>query len=655
MNLQPLFEVKDRLEHCAVAGTGLLEEDFRLRRAADGLAPLASASPVFAKISTGLSGLLAASPEERGGLLLDVLALVDAVAYTQGVTQAEGEWEPIVPHGDAVYIPLPYSRLKPILTALTTTGSGRLEVLQRAREEDPQLLRDSRIMAALVGDLGDTYGEMADLAAACLRGCGKAAVPLLKEGFDPKGRRDMVRRVELVSQLAGSSENPWYLSMLESAEKETREALIATLGRDPSNASLLRDLSVSEKGGCKKACLWALADMEDEESAVFWQKRLEKQPGDILYLTPARGGLASQLVAAGLTQRLSGLLERPELPVPAAVLQELDLWLAAAEGKSSAGMIGFWQWAAARRQALEGLRDGKGQPLRFEPSHNALNGRESLPQRLDHLLLDSIRLLGAGPLCPLAEELYRQYGVRYLPHAMTAALLTQPAAQVFERFSPAVCRRRLLGLGGDMEGHSGVLRAFSHVRYAPEQGAYALWMRRRDPRTERAVESQLPLFQPLDKRWLPLLIAADGKRAGKYEVYSRCLPDDDGSLDNILANLIDPVDADGCRVLCDYFRQRAGALGKQWRAYATVIDRCGGSIRGVVVRGVLKSGELYWFHATSLLGSAAHTSDNEKADELEELDKAAHDRRFKPLGGKWPSEEIRRMAASLRAGNGMGR
>lgn len=166
MNLQPLFGVKDRLEHCAVAGTGLLEEDFRLRRAVDGLAPLASASPVFAKISTGLSGLLAASPEERGGLLLDVLALVDAVAYTQGITQAEGEWEPIVPHGDAVYIPLPYSRLKPILTALTTTGSGRLEVLRRAWEEDPQLLRDSRIMAALVGGLGDTYGEMGDLAAA---------------------------------------------------------------------------------------------------------------------------------------------------------------------------------------------------------------------------------------------------------------------------------------------------------------------------------------------------------------------------------------------------------------------------------------------------------------------------------------------------------
>lgn len=32
MALQPLYEVKERLEAAAVAGTGLLGEDFRLRR-----------------------------------------------------------------------------------------------------------------------------------------------------------------------------------------------------------------------------------------------------------------------------------------------------------------------------------------------------------------------------------------------------------------------------------------------------------------------------------------------------------------------------------------------------------------------------------------------------------------------------------------------
>ena len=44
MNLQPLYDVKERLEYAAIAGTGLLSEDFRLQRAAEGLKPLAATS-----------------------------------------------------------------------------------------------------------------------------------------------------------------------------------------------------------------------------------------------------------------------------------------------------------------------------------------------------------------------------------------------------------------------------------------------------------------------------------------------------------------------------------------------------------------------------------------------------------------------------------
>ena len=54
MNLQPLYDVKERLEYAAVAGVSLLGEDFRLQRAAEGLKPLAAASPVFGKIDAGL-------------------------------------------------------------------------------------------------------------------------------------------------------------------------------------------------------------------------------------------------------------------------------------------------------------------------------------------------------------------------------------------------------------------------------------------------------------------------------------------------------------------------------------------------------------------------------------------------------------------------
>ena len=64
MNLKALYDLKERLEYSAIAGTGLLKEDFRLKRTVDNLAPLASASPVFAKISASAGKLLEASEKE---------------------------------------------------------------------------------------------------------------------------------------------------------------------------------------------------------------------------------------------------------------------------------------------------------------------------------------------------------------------------------------------------------------------------------------------------------------------------------------------------------------------------------------------------------------------------------------------------------------
>ena len=161
VNLQPLYEVQERLEHAAVAGTGILQEDFRLKRAWEGLAPLAGASPVFAKISAGLEALLEAPPEKRGGALLDVLALVDAVVYTQASTGAAGELEPL-PSGVGTYQEVSYSQLRPLLEALTGTGGGRAAAVADIWKVHPEYFSDYRVLPALVKGLGDNYTDLAD-------------------------------------------------------------------------------------------------------------------------------------------------------------------------------------------------------------------------------------------------------------------------------------------------------------------------------------------------------------------------------------------------------------------------------------------------------------------------------------------------------------
>ena len=247
MKLQPLYDVKERLEQAAIAGTGLLAEDFRLSRAAEAMKPLAAASPVLGRIDAGLTKLLSAPAEERAGLLLDLLALVDAVAYTQGKTGAEGELVPL-PAGSGQYQELTYGQLQPLLTALTSTGGGRMEVIQSAWNNHPEFFTDYRVLPAVVAGLGDSYGELAELNVSILKEVGPIVLPLLKEDFDPAGKKAMARRVELISALEGAEATPWLREMLPQAKRDVRAAVIRALGADSGDASLLLDLAKSERG-----------------------------------------------------------------------------------------------------------------------------------------------------------------------------------------------------------------------------------------------------------------------------------------------------------------------------------------------------------------------------------------------------------------------
>ena len=100
MNLQPLFELRERLESSMIAGVALIGDDFRLARAVEQMAPLAGASPVFKRIYDTAKSALAPDCAGRCGAVLDAYALTDAVLCTQGVVEAEGEIEEIdLPEG----------------------------------------------------------------------------------------------------------------------------------------------------------------------------------------------------------------------------------------------------------------------------------------------------------------------------------------------------------------------------------------------------------------------------------------------------------------------------------------------------------------------------------------------------------------------------
>ena len=577
MNLQPLYDVKERLEYAAVAGVSLLGEDFRLQRAAEALKPLAAASPVFGKIDAGLTRLLAAAPEQRPGLLLDVLALVDAVAYTQAKTGIEGELEPM-PTGGGVYRQISYGQISPLLTALTTTGGGRMEVIKSAWEEHPEFFEDYRVLPSLVAGLGDSYGEIAELNAALLKKLGPAAVPTLKKGFDPAGKKEMARRVEVIAALEGEKAAPWLKEILPEAKKDVRAAVITALGAGGGNAALLLDLAKSERGKNREAALEALAKQDGDEVIAFWEKEAAGNSGSIRFLGESRTDWASDLVARRLWDRMEGILARKE-PLTNPEVIELRQWFSAAAGKSSPSMLDFWRWTDARLADIDRLRGEKEQRIGF--------GAE-----LTALLLESLCLAGPGPLCALCLELWekRPKEARYLPHAVAAALMTRSAAEVYDTFSPYVPTIRPL-LGGEQKKalHSAVLKGLGRLARDEATGAYR-------------IDNAWPAAQPLDRRWVKRLTRAVWKTTGQKTPTG--YGGDIEEYDKILIRLLDPGDEENRRLVVEHLREQVAA-GRCMYNYCRDIFRLGGDPVGVLGPAMQKhSNTIYLSHVLDLLAQA---------------------------------------------------
>ena len=565
MNLQPLYDVKARLEQAAIAGTGLLGEDFRLQRAAESLKPLAAASPVFGKIDGGLRALLSAPAEERAGLLLDLLALVDAVAYTQGKTGMAGELEPL-PTGGGTFQQISYGQLSPLLTALTTTGGGRLEIIQSAWEDHPEFFTDYRVLPAVVDGLGDSYGEIAELNAKILKQSGPAALPLLKEGFDPAGNRAMARRVEVISALEGAGATPWLREVLPQAKKDVRAAVLTALGKDAKNLSLLLELAQTEKGANRDAVLKALAGQEGEPVASFWAREVEKHSQSVKFLEPSNEEWAIQLVASGLRQRLEQFLDGGKRPSYEEGT-DLTTWCWSLGRKDSPAMLDFWRWADSRMEDIDQLKDEKDRSFFFGV-------------KLTDRLLDILRHTGPGPLRDYCIGLFDSHPAmtRYLQISFLAAVLSLPAAEVFEKYGPCILteepaedaeRKKTL--------NTVLLRALGDVWWYPQGERYNVF-------------GGQPAAEPLDIRWIERLTQAvytDVQRRGRTSPFA-CYWEDVPEFDRTLMRLVNQSDGRCRELMIPYLRKRLEEMGLPYH-YSRWLIQLGGSPRGLLGKALAKN------------------------------------------------------------------
>ena len=282
MNFEPLYELKNRLENIAVVGINLVKDDFRLKRAVEQVKEYSNAAKVFKQIYDMGNSLISTDDEDKCDLFLDLLALLDAVLCTQATTYSGEKPQEIktIAKTKDFYKELHYSELSPLIYAFTETGGGRLNIIMDAIESSPEIMKDFRVKTYMIYGLSDKYSEIADRMAKELKKQGKEVIPLLKDGFDPQGKREMTSRLEIIASICKEEENDFYKYCIENGSKEIKEIAIGFLMYDQNNIDYILDLTKTEKGKLKNKAFEALSYMSDGRAAEEWAKFLKKKPLD---------------------------------------------------------------------------------------------------------------------------------------------------------------------------------------------------------------------------------------------------------------------------------------------------------------------------------------------------------------------------------------
>ncbi len=267
MSLSLITETAAEVHRLTIAGSALASGDFRLRKLVPQLESLGAKAPVFGRIAQGVKGVIEeADAGKAGRALLDVATLLTAIQYTQSQHGVEGEMEPI---RTAVESWTPtvagYRSLAAVVEALTSTGEGRLEVVQEAAGRG--LFADLRLMQPAITALGDRFGQLADFVAEqAIPQFGRSVVPLLKVGFNPKGGVSHARRLRAIAAVDREEGRAFARAAMKEAKKEVKVAAIGALAGSKEDYETIVALSKDKAHEVRFAAIEVLGSIGDPQA-----------------------------------------------------------------------------------------------------------------------------------------------------------------------------------------------------------------------------------------------------------------------------------------------------------------------------------------------------------------------------------------------------
>jgi hypothetical protein len=467
MSIAVLNQVYDEARRLAVAGSVVAKGDFRLKKLIPPLEQAGSKAPVFAKVAEAATKVVDGPEDSSAESLLELASLTTAVLYTQGETGMAGELQPIETTNLGGETAQTSARLlKPLLEALSSTGSGRLELVKEAHEHGA--FRDLRLVMPALKGLDDPYAEIADfLAEKVLPMYGRAILPELSRTYDSKGTKSHPRRLKLMHALDPSGTREFVQQALEGGSKEVRVAAIACLGSEPEDLQYLIEQAGAKAQDVREAAYRALSTIDKPEAVAVLEKGLVGRDLEVAANAIKQSKLdrLTLVLVAEIqmgTASLVKLKDKKEAGTQSMRLVRLIHLLAAGQHAEVDRLLRNLFARRAELAKVKGANFG-GSDVVEAVIHSMAAGPKTLQEILAHNHAD----LEAGDLASAFE-------------AARAAL---PAAEVYDQFAPYVQSDKTKG--ADKAKRDAVIAALG--------GDYIAWHHRNDGGL-------------LDPRWLDLAV-----------------------------------------------------------------------------------------------------------------------------------------------------
>ncbi len=435
MSLPLIQESAKEVRRLAIAGSPLAVGDFRLKKLIAPLEQSGAKVPVFAQVAKAIGDLVNGKEADSAANLLSLSTLLNAILYTQGQTGTTEAFAdlPTYNAGTVSVATRTAARvLKPMIEALTTTGGGRFEIVKSAVERGA--FTDLRLIEPSIRALDDTYPELSDLVAEkVLPGYGPGIVPLLRQGFNVKGKRSDARRLAVLHRLDPGAGVELAKAALEEGSADVKEAAIACLGQHEEFLPLVLEQATAKNKVLRAAALEALAQYDRPEVEKLFVEMLSGKSLELL-AKPFRVVRNPQLLAALLAEgrRVFGLLLKND----ETQIQRYGEVVECLQNRREPEVEAFLLECFAQSDKIAKLK---------APKNSVVGGSELVVELADHL--DSFgspkaleAILAKRDVLPVAA----------FDAVMRAALRFWTPERVHDEFSPLLKQKK--GAGGEKAG-----------------------------------------------------------------------------------------------------------------------------------------------------------------------------------------------------------